>query len=412
MDEKICVVGLGYVGLPLALALSEKFECIGFDINNKRISDLSKHIDSNSEHSSAEISNAKLQVVEDLDSAADCSVFIVTVPTPITENKAPDLNPLALACQMVGQVLKKKDLVVFESTVYPGCSENFCGPLLEEASGLVSGEEFSIGYSPERINPGDKSNTIKTIKKIVSGDSEEALERVSYLYSAIITAGIYQAKSIKVAEAAKLTENIQRDVNIALMNELAKIYSEMELRISDVLDAAVTKWNFIPFRPGLVGGHCIGVDPYYLIDSAKKIDLKTPLISIARQTNEEVVQRILKFFQDNVPIAHGKSLFLGLTFKENCNDLRNSKALELAVELSKLTIVHALEPNIERIEDADIKLVDSLSHGPYDSVTIAVRHNQFLQLKENEFCSLIGPNGYIFDLHNTYELDYERTFTL
>ncbi len=412
MDEKICIVGLGYVGLPLALALSERFKCVGFDINKKRISDLSKHVDINLEHSPLEIANSSLKLTSNLESAGACSIFIVTVPTPITENKVPELSPLIHACRMVGQVLKKGDLVVFESTVYPGCSENFCGPILQEESGLAQGEDFSIGYSPERINPGDKVNTIKTIKKVVSGDSKKSLERVSHLYSSVITAGVYKAQSTMVAEAAKLTENIQRDVNIALMNELASIYSAMDLRMNEVLDAAVTKWNFIPFRPGLVGGHCIGVDPYYFIDTAKKMSLKTPLVSTARQINDNVVPRILSKFRDQVQKVHNRSLVMGITFKENCNDLRNSKALELANNLSNLTSVHVLEPNIELLPIDNLELVESFSGAPYDCVIIAVKHHQFQSLTIDFVRELVGDVGYIYDLHDIFGYSGERIFTL
>ena len=411
-NEKICVVGLGYVGLPLAIALSESFECIGFDINSKRISELSDSIDSNNEHSLNEISKSKLKLTNTLEEVTDCSTFIVTAPTPITENNVPDLTPLSLACEMVGQVLKKGNLVIFESTVYPGCSEEFCGPILARESGLSQGKDFNIGYSPERINPGDKSNTIKTIKKVVSGDNDEALERVTHLYNAVITAGVHQAKSIKIAEASKLTENIQRDVNIALMNELAAVYSEMNIRISDVLEAAVTKWNFIPFRPGLVGGHCIGIDPYYLIDKANKQSLETPLIKTARQINENVVSRILTQFKKQVKTVHNRTLVMGVTFKENCNDLRNSKALELANNLSSITSVHVLEPNIEALPSSNLKLVESFLDAPYDCVIIAVNHDQFQNLTQDFLDEIVGGDGFIFDLHDILKISDERSFRL
>ena len=400
MDEKICVVGLGYVGLPLALALGSKFTCIGFDTSTDRIANLLMDIDINDEHSSDEISRSGVKFTNSLVEAKECTTFIITVPTPINKNNKPDLNILKKACKTVGQVLKNGDLVIFESTVFPGCTENFCGPLLAKVSGLSQGEDFNIGYSPERINPGDKINTLKTIKKIVSGDYPQTLNRVANIYKSAITAGVHMAKSIEVAEAAKLTENIQRDVNIALMNELASVYGSMGIRIQEVLEAASTKWNFIPFRPGLVGGHCIAVDPYYLIDSAEQCGVKTPLLSIARETNENVVQRILNQFLNQVTKIHNRSLIMGITFKENCNDLRNSKALELADALAKFTNIQVLDPNVDSISNENIELVDSFSQAPYDCVILAVRHQQFQTLEPNFFYELVGHNGHIFDLHD------------
>lgn len=412
MAENICVVGLGYVGLPLALALGKKFPCVGFDINEQRVQQLADKIDINGEHSASEISEAGVTFTASLEDTRACSVYIVTVPTPVRSDHTPDLSPLENACNLIGSILKKGDLVVFESTVYPGCTEDFCGPLLAQISGLVYGEDFNLGYSPERINPGDKVNTIETITKIVSGDNDTTLERLSLIYGKIIDAGIFKAGSIRVAEAAKLTENIQRDVNIALMNELSSIYGAMGIRTQQVLAAAGTKWNFIPFRPGVVGGHCIGVDPYYLIDAANKQNIDTPLLDTARRVNEGVVPRILKYFQDNVAQIHGRSLIMGLTFKEDCSDLRNSKAIDLANGLAQLTNVHALEPNIDAVQGADFELVNSFSKAPYDCVIVAVRHRQFLDISGLDLQALTGDQGHVFDLHDGFKLEGERVFWL
>lgn len=412
MTENICVVGLGYVGLPLAMALGPKFPCIGFDINAERVQQLTSNIDVNGEHSTSEISDAGVTFTASLDDAKACSIFIVTVPTPVRSDQTPDLSLLKNACNLIGSILKKGDVVVFESTVYPGCTEDFCGPVLEQISGLVRGKDFNLGYSPERINPGDKVNTIETITKIVSGDDDATLDRLSLIYGAIINAGIFKAASIRVAEAAKLTENIQRDVNIALMNEMSSIYGAMGIRTNQVLEAAGTKWNFIPFRPGLVGGHCIGVDPYYLIDTANKQNIDTPLLSTARRVNEGVVARILKHFHDNVPQIHGRSLVMGLTFKENCSDLRNSKALDLANGLAHLTTVHGLEPNVDMVPGADFELVKSFSQAPYDCVIVAVRHRQFLDISGRDLQALTGDQGHVFDLHDGFNLAGDRGFWL
>lgn len=412
MTENICVVGLGYVGLPLALALGPKFPCIGFDINEQRVQQLAGNIDDNGEHSTSEISEAGVTFTASIEDARACSVYIVTVPTPVRSDHTPDLSPLESACNLIGPILKKGDMVVFESTVYPGCTEDFCGPLLAQISGLVQSHDFYLGYSPERINPGDKVNTIETITKIVSADDKATLDRLSLIYRAIIDVGIFKAGSIRVAEAAKLTENIQRDVNIALMNELSSVYRALGIRTQQVLEAAGTKWNFIPFRPGMVGGHCIGVDPYYLIDAADKQNIETPLLDTARHVNEGVVPQILKQFQDNVPQIHGQSLIMGLTFKEDCNDLRNSKALDLANGLAQLTTVHALEPNIDVIQGADFELINSFSQAPYDCVIVAVRHRQFLNISGQDLRALTGDQGHVFDLHDSFKLEGDRGFWL
>jgi UDP-N-acetyl-D-glucosamine/UDP-N-acetyl-D-galactosamine dehydrogenase len=410
--EKICVVGLGYVGLPLALVLGPKFPCVGFDINAMRVQQLAKNIDVNQEHSAAEIIASGVTFTDDLTDARNCTTYIVTVPTPVNSDHVPDLSPLQSACQMIGPMLNKGDLVVFESTVYPGCTEDFCGPLLAKFSGLRPSEDFHLGYSPERINPGDKMNTIETITKVVSGDDAATLTRVAGIYQAVIDAGIHMAGSIRVAEASKLTENIQRDVNIALMNELSSVYTAMGIRTRQVLEAAGTKWNFIPFRPGMVGGHCIGVDPYYLIDAADKQGIDTPLLDAARSVNEGVVPRILEHFRDHVPNEHGKTLILGLTFKEDCSDLRNSKALELANGLAEYTRVQVLEPNIDSLPFVNLDLVNSFSEAPYDCVIIAVRHRQFENLSRHDLQALVGPQGHVFDLHDSFKLDLGKGFWL
>lgn len=407
MAEKVCVVGLGYVGLPLVLALGAKFRCVAFDIDENRIAKLANNVDENKEHKSSEFENIDVHFTSTITAAVDCTTFIVTVPTPINEDKTPNLEPLRGACNALGPVLKRGDLVIFESTVFPGCTEDFCGPILSQASGLELFSEIKLGYSPERINPGDKTNTIETIMKVVSGCDAETRDRVVNIYGSIIRAGLHMAESIRVAEASKITENIQRDVNIALMNELSNVFSGLGVRTSHVLAAAGTKWNFIPFKPGLVGGHCIGVDPYYLISAASKKGLDHSLLSAARNVNEGMVPRIIRQYRKKAKKKHGRVLVMGLSFKENCNDLRNSKPLELAIALSDETEVHAIEPNITQLSGTRIELVDDFSHGPYDCVIIAVRHNQFKFLGKDIFAELVDNDGYIFDLHDIYGLEQE-----
>ncbi|MBT7275865.1 MAG: nucleotide sugar dehydrogenase, partial [Woeseiaceae bacterium] len=351
--EKISVIGLGYVGLPLLFELSKKFEVVGFDISTKRISELKEGIDSTNELSGKAIAKVRPYLTSCVSDLKDSSVYIVTVPTPIYKNTSPNLKPVASACNLVGSVLQKNNLVIFESTVYPGLTEEFCVPILERSSKLTFKKEFVVGYSPERINPGDKVHTLTSITKIVSGCNSAALKRVNYIYSSIISAGTYKAPSIKVAEAAKVIENTQRDINIALVNELSKIFNLLEIDTNQVLDAACTKWNFHNFRPGLVGGHCIGVDPYYLTFKANQAGFNPQMILAGRQMNESmpryIVNESIKHMKNKNLLANKSSvLVLGLTFKEDCPDVRNSKAIDLCNILEKSFLkVHAFDPLVD-----------------------------------------------------------------
>src|SRR5690349_2572879 len=331
-QEKIAVIGLGYVGLPVAISFGRMLPTVGFDIRQRRVDELKKGQDDTLEVTSEQLASAtKLDMTADPAKLAECTFFIVAVPTPIDENNRPDLGPMISASKTVGPYLKKGDIVVFESTVYPGVTEEVCGPILDEKSGLKNGTDYFLGYSPERINPGDKEHTFEKIMKVVSGQTPEALERVARVYASVVTAGVHRAPSIKVAEAAKVIENTQRDLNIALMNELALIFDRMGIRTADVLEAAGTKWNFLRFSPGLVGGHCIGVDPYYLTTKAQELGYLPEVILAGRRINNNVgpfiAQKCVKMLTavDEVPLRKAKVGILGLTFKENVPDLRNSK---------------------------------------------------------------------------------------
>ncbi|TAE01696.1 MAG: nucleotide sugar dehydrogenase, partial [Bacteroidetes bacterium] len=337
--NKIAVIGLGYVGLPLAVEFGKKYEVIGFDIKEKRIKELSQGIDLTLEVSESELKNIKnLRFSSDIEDLRKANIFIITVPTPIDQYKKPDLFPLISASTLVGKVLKKNDIVIYESTVYPGCTEEDCVPVLEKYSGLKFNKDFFCGYSPERINPGDKEHTLPKIKKVVSGSTPEIAQKVNELYSSIITAGTHLVSSIKVAEASKIIENSQRDLNIAFVNELALIFDKMNIDTTEVLIAAGTKWNFLPFRPGLVGGHCIGVDPYYLTHKAESLGYLPQVILAGRRINDNmgiyVAQKVIKLMiQKSHNIKESKILVLGMTFKENCPDIRNSRVIDVIKEL-------------------------------------------------------------------------------
>jgi UDP-N-acetyl-D-galactosamine dehydrogenase len=339
-DHKIAVIGLGYVGLPLAVEFGKKYDVVGFDINAERIHALRMGEDGTMQTEPAEITAAKkLQFSTDLNDIRDCSIFIVTVPTPVDENKQPNLQPLLTASKMVGNVLKKGDIVIYESTVYPGCTEEDCVPVLQSESGLQYNQDFFCGYSPERINPGDKINTLTKIKKVTAGSTPEVANYIDALYASIITAGTHKASSIKVAEAAKSIENAQRDINISFVNELALIFDKMNIDTHEVLEAAATKWNFLPFKPGLVGGHCIGVDPYYLAYKAKQLGHTPQVILSGRAVNDEmslfVANKLNRLMSEKGLAQKGaKVLLLGVTFKENCPDIRNSKVFEIVNHLS------------------------------------------------------------------------------
>lgn len=399
--QKICVIGLGYVGLPLAIEFSKYFKVIGYDLSEERIHTLNQCIDPNGEVDSKTLKNSSAVWSSNPEVMDESDVFIITVPTPVDKNNQPDLSCLESASELVGRALKPGGLVVYESTVFPGCTEDFCRPILEKSSGLIHGKHFYLGYSPERVNPSDKVNTVSKITKVVSGCCDESTDLVDSLYQKIIEAGTFRASSIKVAEAAKVTENIQRDVNIALMNELSIVFDQLDIDSFEVIHAASSKWNFIPFRPGLVGGHCIGVDPYYLIARAAELNVNTPLMNSARMINEAVVERV---------VAKVKSLFsgrprvllMGLTFKEDCPDLRNSKSIVLANKLSECADVQAIDPYVKRQTSGTYSTVDDFSGGPFDCIIISVRHKNFIDIQPEFIRELLTPEGKVFDLLNAF----------
>ena len=393
----IAIVGLGYVGLPLALAFAKQYTVIGFDINEARIKDLQNGKDHTLECKEAEIKNAKhLIFTSSLSAIKEATIFIVTVPTPVDAEKSPNLKPLIEATAMIGSVLKKGDLVIYESTVYPGCTEEDCVPVLEKQSSLVFNKDFYVGYSPERINPGDKVHTLTTIKKLTSGSTPEIANKVDALYASIITAGTFKVSSIKVAEAAKSIENAQRDINISFVNELALIFDRMNIDTHEVLEAAATKWNFLPFKPGLVGGHCIGVDPYYLASKATSLGYHPQVILSGRNVNDQmssfVTEKLIQLLSGNGITAKGaKALILGVSFKENCPDIRNSKAFEIYSQLTAAGMqVDAFDPyanEVEVKEKHNIQLVNDL--GKYDAIVLVVAHTFFKSL---DYASLKASN--------------------
>tara|TARA_B110000238_G_C16126489_1_gene439430 strand:+ start:736 stop:2001 length:1266 start_codon:yes stop_codon:yes gene_type:complete len=382
----IAIIGQGYVGLPLAIEFGKKYPTIGFDINTNRIEDLKNHIDHTNEASQEQLRSAdQLKFSSDLNDIANCNVYVVTVPTPIDEYKTPDLNPLKGASKMIGGILKKGDIVIYESTVFPGCTEEVCVPLLESASGLVFNQDFFCGYSPERIVPGDKINTLTTIMKVTSGSTSQAADFVDELYSSIITAGTFKAASMKVAEASKAIENAQRDVNISFVNELSLIFDRVGIDTQDVLDAAGTKWNFLKYKPGLVGGHCISVDPYYLAYKAENLGYHPEVILSGRRVNDNmsafVANKMIKMLiKAGKQIKGSKVLILGVTFKENCPDIRNSKVADVYAELKEFGLLvdaYDYEANSKEVkQEYDINLIDEIKE-KYDGVLLAVAHNKF-----------------------------------
>jgi UDP-N-acetyl-D-glucosamine/UDP-N-acetyl-D-galactosamine dehydrogenase len=387
-QEKIAVIGLGYVGLPVALSFGRKLATVGFDIRPRRVEELKRGHDETMEVTAEQLSSAtKLEMTADPSKLSDCTFYIVAVPTPIDSNNRPDLGPMISASRTIGPHLKKGDIVVFESTVYPGVTEDICGPVLDEKSGLKNGTDYFLGYSPERINPGDKEHTFEKIMKVVSGQSPEALERVAQVYGSVVTAGVHRAPSIKVAEAAKVIENTQRDLNIALMNELALIFDRMGIRTQDVLDAAGTKWNFLKFTPGLVGGHCIGVDPYYLTMKAEELGYLPEVILAGRRVNNNVAaflaQKTVKYLTSmDVPLKKAKVGILGLTFKENVPDLRNSKIPDIIKELAEFGIdamVHdPLGDPKEAHEEYKVHITPLDKFQGLDALILAVSHKEYL----------------------------------
>ena len=414
------MIGLGYVGLPLAVEFGKKYTTIGFDINQSRIDELKSGNDHTLEVSDEELASAnKLSFSSDIDEIKLCNIYIVTVPTPINEYKQPDLTPLEKASTLLGKVIKQDDIVIYESTVYPGATEEVCVPILEQVSGLTFNQNFFVGYSPERINPGDKAHRVTNILKVTSGSTEEIAEQVDQLYKSIITAGTHKASSIKVAEAAKVIENTQRDVNIALINELALIFNRLGIDTEEVLIAAGTKWNFLPFRPGLVGGHCIGVDPYYLTYKAQSIGYTPEIILSGRRINDDmgeyVVSRLVKLMlKKRIHVQGSDVLIMGLTFKENCPDIRNTRVVDIVDELKTYGVnVHVYDPWVDPAEveaEYGIKPIATLEEGKFDAIVLAVAHEQFKQMDIKQIRVLGKPDSVIYDLKYLFpaELTDER----
>lgn len=414
-DLKIAVIGLGYVGLPLAVEFGKKVPVVGFDIYQKRIDELKSGQDHTLEVSPEELKQAtQLTYSAHLDDLRSCNFFIVTVPTPIDEFKQPDLTPLIKASTSIGKVLKKGDVVVYESTVYPGATEEACIPVLEQVSGLKFNQDFFAGYSPERINPGDKLHRVTNILKITSGSTPEVADFVDQVYNLVIEAGTHKAASIKVAEAAKVIENTQRDVNIALINELAIIFNKLGIDTEEVLKAAGTKWNFLPFRPGLVGGHCIGVDPYYLTHKAQSLGLHPEIILAARRLNDRMgeyvaTQLIKEMVKQRIQVVGSKILVMGLSFKENCPDVRNTKIVDMVQALKEYELsLDIYDPWVDPKEvevEYGLAPVKNLEQGIYDAIILAVAHDEFKAMSINDFDILAKPNYVLYDLK--YILNYQ-----
>ena len=414
-DIKIAVIGLGYVGLPLAVEFGKYRPVIGFDINAKRIGELSSGIDHTLEVSAEELAQAtQLSYSSDINALKECNFFIVTVPTPIDDYKQPDLTPLIKASEAIGSVLEKGDIVVYESTVYPGATEEVCIPVLEQVSGLTFNKDFYAGYSPERINPGDKEHRVTNILKVTAGSTPEVTDLVDEVYNLVITAGTHKAASIKVAEAAKVIENTQRDVNIALINELAVIFNKMGIDTQAVLEAAGTKWNFLPFRPGLVGGHCIGVDPYYLTHKAQAIGYNPEIILAGRRLNdgmgEYVTTQLIKtMIKKRIQVEGAKVLILGLSFKENCPDVRNTKIIDIVHELQEYNIdVDVYDPWVDASEaehEYDISPITEPSAGQYDGIILAVAHQEFAAMGVSAIRNLGRDNHVLYDLKYLFTKD-------
>jgi len=414
VNNKIAIIGLGYVGLPLAVEFGKKFDTIGFDINVNRIKDLNNKFDCTGEMTAKDLdASTKLILTVNSSEINDCNIYIITVPTPIDEENNPDLTPLHSASKIVGSMLSAGDIVIYESTVFPGCTEEVCVPILEENSGLKYNNDFYCGYSPERINPGDKEHTLTKIKKVTSGSTPEIAKVVDDLYASIINAGTYSVSSIKVAEAAKVIENTQRDINIAFVNELSLIFNKMDIKTSEVLDAAATKWNFLNFRPGLVGGHCIGVDPYYLTHKSESLGYTPEIILSGRRLND----RMGKYISDritsaleakNIDRSESNCLILGLTFKENCPDVRNTKVLDIYKDVVdkfkdvEISDPRALKEDIFRVYGKDPITIQQSDLNKYDVVILAVNHTEYEEFYSGEW---ILPNQIIFDVKSVIQSD-------
>ena len=406
-EARMAVIGLGYVGLPIALEFARKIKVVGFDINNHRVEMMRNQVDPSNELQSDAFEGCDITFTSNPDDLRDVEFFIVAVPTPIDKGNNPDLRPVLSASETVGKVLKKGDYVVYESTVYPGCTEEDCVPVLEQLSGLKYCDEFKVGYSPERINPGDKQHTLSSIVKVTSGCDAESAEEVAKVYELVVSAGVHRAPSIKVAEAAKIIENTQRDVNIALINELSIIFSRMGINTYDVLEASGTKWNFLPFKPGLVGGHCIGVDPYYLTHKAEKLGYHAQIITSGRFVNDSMggyvaKQTVKKLLARDKDLREVRVLIMGATFKENVSDIRNSKVADVVRELKTYKVhVDVVDPHAspEEVEREYGYSLAPAPQPPYDAVIVAVNHKPYLELKEEDFKALLKDNsGLVVDL--------------
>jgi UDP-N-acetyl-D-glucosamine/UDP-N-acetyl-D-galactosamine dehydrogenase len=409
-EVKLSVIGLGYVGLPIALEFARKISVVGFDIREDRIEMMRNKIDPSEELSGEAFDNCDIIYTSDPQELRNCAFHIVAVPTPIDSHNLPELTPLIRASQTVGKILKKGDYVVYESTVYPGATEEDCVPVLENLSGLKCGSDFKVGYSPERINPGDKVHTLTTVVKIVSGCDEESLGNIAKIYELVVKAGVHRAQTIKVAEAAKIIENSQRDINIAFMNELSVIFNRMNINIYDVLEAAGTKWNFLNFSPGLVGGHCIGIDPYYLTYKAEEYRYHSRVINAGRYINDSMgfyvaKQTVKKLISAGKNVLHSRVLVMGATFKENVSDIRNSRVADLVKELKTYGMdVDVVDPNASSKEcqhEYGFELAEKADKG-YDAVIVAVSHNEYTGFDENYFKSICSDNGILIDVKGIY----------
>lgn len=416
-ETTLAVIGLGYVGLPIALEFAKQIKVIGFDINDERVKMMQNNIDPSNELEASDFEGADIKFTSKIEDLKEATFFIVAVPTPINDANLPDLRPLIGASKTVGSALKKGDYVVYESTVYPGCTEEDCIPVLEEVSGLKFRDDFMVGYSPERINPGDKVNTLSNIVKVVSGCCDESLDNIAKTYELVVKAGVHRAASLKVAEAAKIIENTQRDVNISLINELSIIFNRLDINTFDVLEAAGTKWNFLKFSPGLVGGHCIGVDPYYLTHKAKQTGYHAKIINSGRYINDSMgfyvgKQTVKKILAQGKNIMNARVLVMGTTFKEDVSDIRNSKVVDVIRELEsfscKVDVVDPHADSKEVFEEYGYKLAEK-PEGKYDAVIIAVNHKEYINKSEDELKNLMSEPGLVVDLKGTYRNKIKNT---
>jgi UDP-N-acetyl-D-galactosamine dehydrogenase len=418
-EYKLALIGLGYVGLPIALAFARKIDVIGFDINQKRVELMKQGIDPSNELEPEAFDNCSIEFTTDLDVLREARFFVVAVPTPVDEHNVPDLTPVLRASETIGKVIKKGDYVVFESTVYPGCTEEDCLPVIDRISGLKAGVDYKFGYSPERINPGDKVHTLENVVKVVSGSDAEALNEIAPVYELVVKAGVHRASSVKVAEAAKIIENTQRDLNIALMNELSIIFDKLGINTYEVLEAAGTKWNFLKFFPGLVGGHCIGVDPYYLTYKSAQLGYNSRVILAGRNINDEMAAYVAKktvqsIIKNGANVSQSKVLVMGCTFKEDVTDIRNSKVADVVRELQNFHVtVHVVDPHADS-EELQHEYGFGLEAAPgkdYDAVIIAVNHQKYGDLDECYFKSITAPHALVVDIKGSFrnkikELNY------